>query len=120
MSTSLDQIIAEHLAIWNAPDSDQRSRSIATTYSAEALVAEADAVYHGHAGVAKAIDGLQAALPGMRLELSSAVQTAQELSTYSWTLGPAGGPPAVTGRDVITVRDDVIQSLYVLIDAPAA
>ena len=30
------------------------------------------------------------------------------------------GAPAVTGRDVITVRNGAIESVYVLIDAPAS
>jgi hypothetical protein len=118
MSTSIAQVATRHLAIWNSPAGAQRTRSIAETYSSDVLVAESDAVYHGHAGVARAIDGLHSALPGMRLELSGAIQTAQALSTYSWTLGPAGAAPVVTGRDVITVQDGVIDSVYVFIDAP--
>jgi hypothetical protein len=118
MTTSIAQVVAEHLAIWNLPDDEERSRSIASAYSSKVLVAEADAVYRGHEGMARAIDALQAALPRMQLELSGAIQTAQALSTYSWSLGPAGETPVVTGRDVITVRDGVIESVYVLIDVP--
>jgi hypothetical protein len=118
MTKPVAHIVAEHLTIWNSPAGEERSRSIASTYSDDVLVAEADALYHGHEGAEKAIDALQAAMPGMRLELDGPIQTAQDLSTYSWTLGPAGGAPVATGRDVITVQDGVVKSVYVLIDAP--
>ena len=118
MTKPIAQVVAEHLTIWNSPAGEERSRSIASTYADDVLVAEADAVYHGAEGAEKAIDGLQAATPGMRLELSGPIATAQDPSTYTWTLGPAGGTPVATGRDVITVQDGVVQSVYVLIDAP--
>lgn len=118
MTKPIAHIVAEHLAIWNSPAGEERSRSIASTYADDVLVAEADAVYHGPEGAEKAIDALQAAVPGMRLALNSPIQTAQDLSTYTWTLGPADGAPVATGRDVITVQDGVVKTVYVLIDAP--
>jgi hypothetical protein len=118
MTTPIAQLVTEHLTIWNSPAGEERNQSITSTYSRDVLVGETDAVYHGHDGVTKAIDALHTALPGMRLELSGAIQTAQALSTYPWTMGPTGQPPVVTGRDVITVHDGVIASVHVLIDAP--
>ncbi|MFG2886254.1 hypothetical protein ACGFYV_28805 [Streptomyces sp. NPDC048297] len=118
MSTTIADVVAEHLTIWNSPAGEARSRSIASTYSSDVLVAETDAAFHGHKGVEQAIDALQGAMPGMEITLSGPIQTAQELSTYTWTLGPAGAPPVVTGRDVITVQNGVVESVYVVIDAP--
>ncbi|MBG7702521.1 nuclear transport factor 2 family protein [Streptomyces sp. MC1] len=116
MNTPIAQVVAEHLAVWNAPAGEERSRSIAALYSHDVIVAEPDTVYHGHDGVAEAIDALQAAVPGMRLELSGAIQTVQSLSTYSWNLRVAAGEPAATGRDVIDVQDRVITSVHVFLD----
>lgn len=117
MTRSIADIVAAHLAIWNSPASAERSRSIASTYASDVLVAEPDAVHHGHDGVAQAIDALPSA-PGMQIRLSGAIQTAQELTTYAWAFGPEGGPPVVTGRDVITVQDGIVHSVHVLIDTP--
>ncbi|WP_158717584.1 hypothetical protein [Streptomyces sp. NRRL WC-3744] len=64
MNTPIAQVVAEHLAVWNAPAGEERSRSIAALYSHDVIVAEPDTVYHGHDGVAEAIDALQAAVPG--------------------------------------------------------
>jgi hypothetical protein len=109
MTKPMAHIVTEHPTIWNSPAGEDRSRSIASTYSDDVLVAEADAVYDGHEGDEKAIDALQADMPGMRLELDGPMQAAQDLSTYSWTLGPDGGAPVATGRDVITVQDGVVK-----------
>ena len=63
MTKPIADIVAEHLAIWNSPAGEERSRSIAATYSDDVLVAEADAVNHGYEGAEKAIDALDAASP---------------------------------------------------------
>jgi hypothetical protein len=118
MTISIAQVAAEHLAIWNTAATEERNRAIASTYSNDVFVGEADAVYRGHQGVAQAIDALHAGVPGTQLELSGAIQTAQALSTYAWTLAPAGAAPVMTGRDVIAVRDGVIESVHVFIDGP--
>lgn len=95
MASSVTSIAAEHLRIWNAEPGAERTAALAGAYSTDVVVAEPAAAYVGHAGVEQAIDGLHAALPGMTLQLTGPIQTAQELSTYTWTLGTDGGPAAV-------------------------
>src|SRR4051812_21811903 len=99
MSDSIDRVVGQHLSIWNAEATEERAGAIASTYADDVLVGEAEAVYRGHEGLAQAIDGLHAAMPGMQLQLSSGTQTAQTLTTYSWALAPAGAPAVLTGRD---------------------
>lgn len=118
MTSSIDQLADEHLRIWNAPPGTDRDEAATNTYASGVMVCEAEAAYTGYQGLARAIDGLHAALPGMQLTRSGPIQTAQDLSTYTWALGPPGGPTIVTGRDVLIVRDGLIDSVYVLIDAP--
>jgi hypothetical protein len=118
MVASIASIVDEHLHIWNSPPSEERTIAVARLYAPGVPVAEPEAAYSGHPGVEKAIDGLHLALPGMHLELTGPIQTAQKLSTYSWSMGPKGGDIVVTGRDVLTVEDVFITALYVLIDEP--
>lgn len=118
MSDSYQSIIDAHLGTWNGAPGTERENSIASIYSPDVTIGEPDAAYTGHAGMNAAITGLQEQLPGTVITPSGPVQVAQDLVTYSWNLGPAGGAAIVTGRDVLIIRDGIIVSLYVLIDAP--
>lgn len=120
MAASITSVAQQHLKIWNSPPSRERTEAVARIYSSNVLVAESDATYSGHAGVEQAINGLQGALPRMRLRITGPIQTAHHLSTYSWSLGPEGGGVLVTGRDVLTIEEGAITALYVLIDPQEA
>lgn len=117
MPDSHESIIDAHLSTWNRGPGPEREQAIASIYSPGVTVGEPGAAYTGHAGMTEAISGLQAQLPGTVITRSSPIQTAQDLVTYSWSLGPVGGPAIVTGRDVLIIREDSIASVYVLIDA---
>jgi len=118
MTLSIEGTVAAHLDAWNAPDGPDREKAIADLYSADVVIGEPGAGYRGHSGMAEAISALQAQLPGTAITQSGPNQTAQDLVTYSWELSAGGQPAIATGRDVLIIRDGVITSLYVLIDAP--
>lgn len=118
MSDSLENLIVAHLDAWNAHAGPEREQAIKEIYSPDVLIGEPGASYDGHDGMTEAISGLQAQLPGTVITRTSPIQTAHDLSTYTWALGPTGQEALATGRDVLIVRDGKITSLYVLIDAP--
>lgn len=119
MSASVESIVGAHLDTWNSAPGRERERSIAAVYTADVFIGEPAFASTGHAGMEQAIAGLQGQLPGTVLTRSGPIQIAQDLVTYGWNLGPAGGETVASGRDVLIIRDDAISSLYVLIDAPA-
>lgn len=114
----IETLVGSHLDTWNAPDGPDRTRSIAALYSPDVFIGEPQGARHGHDGMAQAIAALQAQLPGTTITRSGPVQVSQDLVTYGWALGATDGPVQATGRDVLLVRDGVITSLYVVIDAP--
>lgn len=118
----IEIMVDAHLDAWNAPAGAERTRLIAATYSPEVFVGEPQGSLHGHDGMEQAIAGIQAQLPGTAISRSGPIQVAQDLVTYSWSLGSPDGPVLATGRDVLLVRDDTVAgleivSLYVVIDA---
>jgi ketosteroid isomerase-like protein len=115
---SIEALVTAHLAAWNAPAGPARAEAIATTYSPDVFVGEPQGALRGHDGMEQAIAALQAQLPGAVIVRSGDIQVAQDLVTYAWTLGPAGGPAVAGGRDVLLLRDGRVASLYVVLDAP--
>ncbi|MEG9224662.1 nuclear transport factor 2 family protein [Aeromicrobium sp. Sec7.5] len=114
----IESIVTAHLDAWNMAAGPQRAEAVAAVYAGDVFVGEPGAALRGHEGVAQAIDALQSQLPDTAISRSGPIQVAQDLVTYAWSLGPAGGPALATGRDVLLVRDDQVASLYVVIDAP--
>jgi hypothetical protein len=118
VADSIETIVAAHLDAWNAPAGSDRDQSIADLYSPDVFVGEPGSAYRGHSGMTEAISALQAQLPDTAITRSGSIQSAQDLVTYSWTLGMEGQAVIASGRDVLIVREGKITSLYVLIDAP--
>jgi hypothetical protein len=118
VSESVESLVGAHLDAWSAPAGPDRDQLIAEVYALDVFLGEPARGAKGHAGVAESIAGLQAELPGMSITRSGPIQSAQDLYTYTWALGPAGRAPIASGRDVLIVREGKITSLYVLIDAP--
>ncbi|MEU6643494.1 ABC transporter substrate-binding protein [Saccharomonospora sp. NPDC046836] len=116
-NAEIESIITAHLDVWNGPAGTDRDESIAELYASDVFVGEPEAAYKGHAGMSEAIAALQTQLPGTVISRSGPVQMAQDLVTYSWTLGVDGQVPIASGRDVLVLREGKIASLYVLIDA---
>lgn len=112
----IETLVTRHLQAWSSPPGDERAGEVASIYSEDVFVGEPQASYTGHDGVEQAISGLQGALPNMVLTVRGPIQTAQDMSTYAWDLGPAGESAVAQGRDVILVRDGTISSVYVVID----
>lgn len=115
---SIEDLVTAHLNTWNAPAGADRDESIATTYSSDVFIGEPGAAHRGHAGMTTAIGALQAQLPGTVISRSGPIQTAQDMVTYSWSLGVEGRKPIASGRDVLVVAEGQITSLYVVIDTP--
>lgn len=114
----VESIVTAHLDTWNASAGPQRAQSIASVYSSEMFIGEPQAALRGHPGMEQAIARLQAQIPGSTLARSGPIQVVQDLVTYRWTLASGDGAALAAGRDVLIIRDDLITSLYVLIDAP--
>lgn len=114
---TIQTLVTRHLQAWSSPPGAERTSEIAEIYADDVYLGEPEAASTGHDGVEHAIAGLQGALPGMVLTQRGAIQTAQDMSTYAWELGPIGQPAAARGRDVIFVTGSRISRMYVVIDA---
>lgn len=118
MTDTTAALIAAHLDAWNTDPGSQRDRSISTTYAPDVTVNEPESVHTGHEGMSEAISGVRALAPGAVITRSGPFQSVQDLATYPWDLVLPDGTRLASGRDVLIIRNGVIQSLYVVLDAP--
>lgn len=114
----VDTLVTRHLEAWNAPPGPARTAAVAATYTDDVLVGEPTSSDRGHAGMERAISGLQEQAPGATITRRGPVQVAQEMVTYAWGLGASPDTPVATGRDVLLVREGRIAALYVVVDTP--
>ena len=59
-----------------------------------------------HAGIDAMIAGVQARFPGFVLKRTSKVDCHNGSARFSWSLGPAAGPPVVEGVDFCALGED--------------
>lgn len=104
---------ASLLEVFGERDADRRRAAIERTYHEDVEFLDPDEVITGrdalHAKVGRILDDAPA-----EFVFSPAGETSviQDLAHLTWNLGPAGGPAAVRGFDVVIVRDGLIAKLY--------
>lgn len=95
---------------------DQRSellRVLAMTelYAADATFTDHDGVVTGIDAINAKINDLHARTPGFTFTPTE-FHEVQELGSLSWSYGPEGAAPAVTGTDIVIVANGRIAKLY--------
>jgi hypothetical protein len=119
MWTSIDALMrANVLAVFNERDRDARREAIARIYAADVVFSDSDGVIRGHAAIDEKVQGLLDSTPGFVFRPVGAAREANDLGMLDWQFGPEGAAPAVTGTDVVLVRDDKITAAYTFVDAP--
>ena len=105
-----------HLRAWGERDAAARRRSLGQVYAADVVVVDPQATARGLDALNELIGHVQAQTPGFTFRLARPVDSHHGAIRLSWEYGPPGKPPAVTGQDVMLVRDGRIASLYVFLD----
>jgi SnoaL-like domain len=119
MSTSIDTLMrANVLAVFNERDPEARRAAIARIYAPDATFSDAEGVLRGHEALDEKVQRLLDDAPGFVFRLAGPVREVDDLGKLDWQFGPEGGPPVVTGTDVVLVGDDKITAAYTFVDGP--
>jgi FMN-dependent NADH-azoreductase len=105
--------------VFGERDPSRRLEAIREIYADDAILYEPDRSVQGHAAIAGAVSEL---VDGMPADFTfSAIRPGlghHNLGRLQWRLGPADGPAAVTGTDVVHIRNGRIQTIHVFLDRP--
>jgi hypothetical protein len=119
MSDVISTLLLRNLTeVFGEGDPHRRKAAIAELYSQDCAVFLPIGRYDGHEALDRIAGELRAGHPSFVYTPHRAPQVAQNGGIVYWGSGLPGEPPAYTGVDVITVRDDRIATLYVFLDSP--
>ncbi|MET0423172.1 MAG: nuclear transport factor 2 family protein [Actinoplanes sp.] len=107
------------LAVFGEHDPVTRAAAIREVYTEDVTFADPEEVIVGWDALDRKVQRLLDEAPGFVFTPVGEVRTVQDLTLLSWHLGPAGGPPVVSGTDISIVADGRIKHLYTMLDAPS-
>ena len=113
-----ERMLQENLArVFSERDTGRRNAAIRELYADDAILYEPQAVVQGHAAISRTVENLLSTLPPDFVFAATGPALGHHgAGRLLWQGGPAGGPAAVSGTDVILVEDGKIASLFVFID----
>ena len=121
MANTIEDLLTRNLLeVFGEPHAVKRSSAIAALWAEDGVFADPYGRYVGHTALNDAVSQLHARFPGFVFTPIGAPQSFYDVGRQAWGHGPDGGPPKVTGLDVITVRDGRIVALYAFIDTPVS
>ena len=120
MSDTLGALMERNLLdVFGQPDSARRAVAIAEIYAANCTFFEAGERIVGRDALNARIARILQEAPGFVFRATGPSEVNHDLGRLQWHLGPAGGPPAVTGMDVAIFEHGRIRALYTCLDKPA-
>ncbi|WP_254634144.1 nuclear transport factor 2 family protein [Mesorhizobium sp. GbtcB19] len=121
-SIDYDRLMQANLKrVFGERDAGRRLAAIRELYATDAVLNEPQAAATGHAAINGAVTALLSNLPPTFA--FSAIGPAvghHGVGRLRWQSGPPNGPVAVSGTDVAQFQGDLIQTLHVFLDPPAA
>jgi hypothetical protein len=102
----MNDVIDRYLACWNETDPAARRKLIEETWADDGTYIDPLAEARGHDAIEATIAAAQGQFPGFVFRLASPVDAHHQQARFSWSLGPKGAEPLVTGFDVAVTGDD--------------
>lgn len=118
MAQATETLLRENIhGVFGESDAEKRRKNIARLWAEDGVFIDPDGRYEGHAGVARAAEGVAKRFPGF-IFTDYKIQAYNGIGKLDWGFGPAGAEPVITGSDVLVVKGDKIGALYTFIDPP--
>lgn len=116
MDVNIDLVRANVLEVFGERDSTRRLAAIERLHASQVVFTDPDGSVTGHQALnAKARGILASAPPDFVFRPAGSAYSAGDIAYIRWSFGPDGGPPVVTGTDVVVVSDGRISRLYTML-----
>ena len=102
MSTLTD-LIARYIAMWNETDGERRRQIIAGVWTRNASYIDPVLQGDGQAEIDAMVKSVQERFPGHKFRRTGAIDMHHDRARFGWELGPEGGEPVVVGTDFAVI-----------------
>lgn len=109
--TELATTIDRHLEGYAEPDPERRRRLLAESWAEEGELLDPPLEATGIDSIAGLVDSVLTHFPNHRFRRTSAVDEHHDRARYAWDLVAPDGTVAVSGLDVVQVRDGRLVSV---------
>ena len=116
----MQTLVDRYLALWNEPDADRRSTLSPQVFAEGATYRDPLMEGAGREGIEALVVAVQSRFPDHLFRSEGPVDTVGDHARFSWTLGPADGPPTASGTDFVRVEDGRFASVVGFFDAVGA
>ena len=118
---SVEQTVTDYIASWNEVDQARRVGLIASVWRPDGHYLDPMTEAVGRQQIEAMIAGLRQQLPDCAFRLVGPLQQHHDVARFCWQLGPAAGPPLVSGLDVaFFAADGRLRRLVGFFDEPVA
>jgi hypothetical protein len=116
MDVNIDLVRANLLEVFGERDPARRLSAIKRLHAPHVVFTDPEGSVTGHQALdAKARGILASSPPDFVFRAVGSAYSSGDIAYVRWSLGPDGGPPAVTGTDVVIVSDGRINKLYTML-----
>ena len=116
MELEIDLVRANLLEVFAERDPARRLAAIERIHSPRVVFTDPEGSVTGHQALdAKAGGILASSSPDFGFRAVGSAYSAGDVACIRWSFGPDGGPPVVTGTDVVVVSEGRISRLYTMV-----
>ena len=106
------------LSIFNQGDAVKRRAALRRLWARDGVLWTSDGMYVGYKAVDRAVATYQGRYPEYDFRMVGEIDEIANAARVRWAFGSPRGVPAVTGLDVLVVRDGRIAAMYKFLDGP--
>lgn len=103
---SLADLVAAYGAAWNEPEEGARRKVLESCWADDGVYCDPTATAEGRDGLVAHIAGFRAALPGHRIDMTTAVDEHDGYLRFGWEMVGPDGSVVLVGVDFGTLSDD--------------
>jgi len=116
MDKKTAELIKDHIELWNETDHEKRILLADKIYSDDIEVIEPSTILNGRREIVNFIGNLLDQNQGFLFTFSKSAEIHHEKAILSWYFGPDSNPDSISGYDIFTIENGLINSFLVFVN----